>query len=472
MAESEEEVHVLVQRVVKDITTAFKRNPNIDEIGVIPCPEARYNRSPIVLVENKLGVESWCIKFLLPYVHNKLLLYRQRKHWLDRGALVDITCTLLLLNPDFTTAWNVRKELLQCGVLYPEKDLYLGKLALTKFPKSPETWIHRRWVLQQILHQFSAVGHTRKQQQGEAAQADSERSQQLSDHLSRILQQEIKVCSDAACHYSSNYNAWSHRIWVLQHMAKGNVKVFHDELSSMRLWVSMHVSDHSGFHYRQFLLKELMTELYQTPPSTTTTCSSEQQSTTVPSISLPHQSHNQANRELSEAEAAGEEERQLSFTTVFQLFHQEMELCSDLIKSFPGHETLWSHRRHVFYLWHQWKREHQNHCSSNGGNELVHLIYCDPALLKDSTQSCTGLGEIVNGQKHASELMEVDGVSFPDQRDNKRLKRGVPLPKPPTLSSEHSFVSGIIDRCSNPEQRHFALAYKKWLDTVIGQQPL
>lgn len=90
-------------------------------------------------------------------------------------ALVDITSTLLLLNPDFTTAWNVRygwlqhsssslsayssslstllifatlpccdrKELLQCGVLVPEKDLYLGKLALTKFPKSPETWIHR-----------------------------------------------------------------------------------------------------------------------------------------------------------------------------------------------------------------------------------------------------------------------------------------------------------------------------------------
>lgn len=55
-----------------------------DEIGVIPCPEARYNRSPIVLVENKLGVESWCVKFLLPYVHGKLLLYRQRKNWLDR----------------------------------------------------------------------------------------------------------------------------------------------------------------------------------------------------------------------------------------------------------------------------------------------------------------------------------------------------------------------------------------------------
>ncbi|XP_029296413.1 protein prenyltransferase alpha subunit repeat-containing protein 1 [Cottoperca gobio] len=470
---SEEEVDVLVQRVVKDITNAFKRNPNIDEIGVIPCPEARYNRSPIVLVENKLGVESWCVKFLLPYVHNKLLLYRQRKHWLEREALADITCTLLLLNPDFTTAWNVRKELLQCGVLNPEKDLYLGKLALTKFPKSPETWIHRRWVLQQILRQFSAVGRSRKPQQGEAEQADAERSHQLSDNLARTLHQEMKVCSDAACRYPSNYNAWSHRIWVLQHMAKGNVKVFHDELSSMRLWVSMHVSDHSGFHYRQFLLKELITELSQTPASTTTPSSPQHRCSTVPSSSPLHHSHSQANGEVSEAEPAAEEERQLGVTTVLQLFHQEMELCSDLIQSFPGHETLWSHRRHVFYLWHHWRREQQQqqHCS-NGENKSVPLnSNGDPGLPKVSAQSCAGRGESVNGQRYATEAMEVDGASLPDPRDSKRLKRGVLLPSPPALPSEHSFVSGMLDSCCNPEQRRFALAYKKWLDTVIGQQP-
>ncbi|XP_035854886.1 protein prenyltransferase alpha subunit repeat-containing protein 1 isoform X2 [Sander lucioperca] len=461
MAESEEEVDVLVQRVVKDITNAFKRNPNIDEIGVIPCPEARYNRSPIVLVENKLGVESWCVKFLLPYVHNKLLLYRQRKHWLEREALADITCTLLLLNPDFTTAWNVRKELLQCGVLNPEKDLYLGKLALTKFPKSPETWIHRRWVLQQILRQCSAVGW--KHQRGEAEQADAERSQQLSDHLARTLHQEMKVCSDAACRYPSNYNAWSHRIWVLQHMAKGNVKVFHDELSSMRLWVSMHVSDHSGFHYRQFLLKELITELSQTPASTPPS-SPQRRHSPVPDSTSPPPSQGPANGELSGAEAAAEEDRQL-----LQLFHQEVELCSDLIQSFPGHETLWSHRRHVFYLWHHWRREH--HCSSNGGNTSVRLNNSDPTLAEVSAQSCASRGESVNGQGHASDAMEVDGASLPDPRDSKRLKRGALLPAPPTLPSEHSFVSGVLDSCGNPEQRRFALAYRKWLDTVIDQQP-
>lgn len=121
-------------------------------------------------------------------------------------------------------------------------------------------------------------------------------------------------------------------------------QVFHDELSSMRLWVSMHVSDHSGFHYRQFLLKELITEFSQTPASSATATSSPQHcSNTAPGSSPHHHSHGQANGELSGAEAAGEE-RQLSFTSVLQLFHQEMELCSDLIQSFPGHETLWSHR--------------------------------------------------------------------------------------------------------------------------------
>ncbi|XP_035986920.1 protein prenyltransferase alpha subunit repeat-containing protein 1 isoform X3 [Fundulus heteroclitus] len=333
MAESKEEVDVLVQRVVKDISSAFKRHPNIDEIGLIQCPEARYNRSPIVLVENKLGVESWCIKFLLPYVHNKLLLYRQRKHWLDREALVDITCTLLLLNPDFTTAWNVRKELLQCGALNPERDLYLSKLALTKFPKSPETWIHRRWVLQHILDQFSSVAQT-TEQPVESEHPDAERTLLLSNHLNRLIHQEMKVCSDAACRYPSNYNAWSHRIWVLQHMAKGNIKVFHDELSSVHPWVSMHVSDHSGFHYRQFLLKELITELSRSSSSASTIFGSSQHWTST----VPSSSH-LANGERSLAYSPSGER----FATVLQLFYQETELCSDLIETFPGHETLWSH---------------------------------------------------------------------------------------------------------------------------------
>lgn len=109
----------------------------------------------------------------------------------------------------------------------------------------------------------------------------------------------------------------------------------------MRLWVSMHISDHSGFHYRQFLLKELISELSHAPASSTG--SSHHRSTTDASSPL-NGSHGQANGELSRTDRAAEEERQGALSKVLELFHHEMELCSDLIQSFPGHETLWSHR--------------------------------------------------------------------------------------------------------------------------------
>lgn len=100
-------------------------------------------------------------------------------------------------------------------------------------------------------------------------------------------------------------------------------QVLHDELASMRLWVSVHVSDHSGFHYRHFLLQELSEHLSAGP--------------------APAAIHLQANGKPEGVESAeGVEQRR--FPTVQQLLHQEMELCSDLIHSFPGHEALWSHR--------------------------------------------------------------------------------------------------------------------------------
>lgn len=108
-----------------------------------------------------------------------------------------------------------------------------------------------------------------------------------------------------------------------RHETSGSLQLLHDELSSTCAWVSVHVSDHSGFHYRQFLLQQLATELSQAPP---------------PAASSGP-AHPEANGEL-----AGAEEAPLASTTLLQLVHQELELCADLIRSFPGHETLWSHR--------------------------------------------------------------------------------------------------------------------------------
>ncbi|KAF6327936.1 protein prenyltransferase alpha subunit repeat containing 1 [Rhinolophus ferrumequinum] len=400
MAETSEEVAVLVQRVVKDITNAFRRNPHIDEIGLIPCPEARYNRSPIVLVENKLGVESWCVKFLLPYVHNKLLLYRMRKQWLNKDELIDVTCTLLLLNPDFTTAWNVRKELILSGTLNPIKDLHLGKLALTKFPKSPETWIHRRWVLQQLIQETSLPSFVTK---GNLGTIPAERTQ-------RLIREEMEVCGEAAGRYPSNYNAWSHRIWVLRHLAKLDVQILLDELSSTKHWASTHVSDHSGFHYRQFLLKSLISQTVKD-----SSVLEKNPLRSEPALVLPK----------DEAAAASPEKPRI---TIPHLLEEEVEFSTDLIDSYPGHETLWCHRRHVFYLQHY-----------------------------------------LNAGPRTSQAMEVDGLSDSSKQgysqETKRLKR-TPAPDSLGLEMEHRFIDQVLSTCRNVEQARFANAYRKWLDTL------
>ncbi|NWZ14434.1 PTAR1 protein, partial [Agelaius phoeniceus] len=379
-----------------------------DEIGLIPCPEARYNRSPIVLVENKLGVESWCVKFLLPYVHNKLLLYRQRKQWLNKDELIDITCTLLLLNPDFTTAWNVRKELILSGTLNPLKDLHLGKLALTKFPKSPETWIHRRWVLQQLIQENSLPSHATK---GNLGAAPVER-------IHRLVQEEMNVCSEAAGRYPSNYNAWSHRIWVLQHLAKLTVKVLLDELSSTKYWVSMHVSDHSGFHYRQFLLNSLI-----------------RRTVTDKNILVQKQVVNEQNPSLQKeeesagTEAACAEEQSVDLPGCLD---EEMELCSELIDNYPGHETLWCH-----------------------SDESLNNSHHSPAT------------------SHMAQAMDVDGLNESSSKqgytqETKRLKRA-PVQDSLGPEMEYRFVDKVLSTCRDVDQARFATAYRKWLVTFLGQ---
>ncbi|NXG00761.1 PTAR1 protein, partial [Sakesphorus luctuosus] len=374
-----------------------------DEIGLIPCPEARYNRSPIVLVENKLGVESWCVKFLLPYVHNKLLLYRQRKQWLNKDELIDITCTLLLLNPDFTTAWNVRKELILSGTLNPLKDLHLGKLALTKFPKSPETWIHRRWVLQQLIQENSLPSLATK---GNLGAAPVER-------IHRLVQEEMNVCSEAAGRYPSNYNAWSHRIWVLQHLAKLTVKVLLDELSSTKYWVSMHVSDHSGFHYRQFLLNALIGR-----------------TVTDSNILVNEQSPDlQKEEESAGTEAACAEEQSVDLPRHLE---EEMELCTELIDNYPGHETLWCH-----------------------SDETLNNSHHSPAT------------------SHMAQAMDVDGLNESSSKqgytqETKRLKRA-PVQDSVGPEMEYRFIDKVLSTCRDMDQARFATAYRKWLVTFLGQ---
>ncbi|MEJ1276526.1 protein prenyltransferase alpha subunit repeat containing 1 [Cricetulus griseus] len=314
------------------------------------------------------------------------------------------------------------KELILSGTLSPIKDLHLGKLALTKFPKSPETWIHRRWVLQQLSQETSLPSSVAK---GNLGPVPEERTQ-------RLIQEEMEVCSEAAGRYPSNYNAWSHRIWVLQNVAKLDLKILLDELSSTKHWASMHVSDHSGFHYRQFLLKSLISQ------------------TAMDASVLQHNSLK--NEPKDEEATATTEEPRINLT---QLLEEEVEFCTDLINSYPGHETLWCHRRHAFYL--------QHHLNGKCPPNVTHLspVDCSGGTLNDL--------HLIPASPQLSQAMEVDGLNDSSKQgysqETKRLKR-TPPPDPVGLEMEHRFIDQVLSTCRNVEQARYANAYRKWLVTL------
>ncbi|EPQ09065.1 Protein prenyltransferase alpha subunit repeat-containing protein 1 [Myotis brandtii] len=329
--------------------------------------------------------------------------------------------------PTENRACQPGKELILSGTLNPIKDLHLGKLALTKFPKSPETWIHRRWVLQQLLQETSLPSFVTK---GNLGTIPAERTQ-------RLIREEMEVCGEAAGRYPSNYNAWSHRIWVLQHLAKLDVKILLDELSSTKHWASMHVSDHSGFHYRQFLLKSLTSQTVKD-----SSVLEQNPLRSEPALLLPQ----------DEAAAASTEEPRINIP---HLLEEEVEFTTDLIDSYPGHETLWCHRRHVFYL--------QHHLSGSFPHSVTQLSTADSPVGTSSD-----LHHIPTGPRTA-QAMEVDGLSDSSKQgysqETKRLKR-TPAPDSVGLEMEHRFIDQVLSTCRNVEQARFANAYRKWLGTL------
>lgn len=91
-----------------------------------------------------------------------------RKMYCPGGGAVRIVMVILIhMSTGENLSWYwwtfmlCRKELLQCGVLNPEKDLYLCKLALTKHPKSPETWIHRWEESVNSFHIYLLFAHSK-----------------------------------------------------------------------------------------------------------------------------------------------------------------------------------------------------------------------------------------------------------------------------------------------------------------------
>ncbi|XP_071492771.1 protein prenyltransferase alpha subunit repeat-containing protein 1-like [Diadema antillarum] len=334
------------KRILSDLSSALRRDPNIDEFDFIYCPEPVVNKSPVVLENHKLGLATWSIKILFNYVYTNLM--KQTGLVKDLKSIHEFSQAALLLNPECYAIWNMRKGLVLKNFIKAENELRYATLIQTKHPKSPETFIQRRWLLQQLFPSVQSSpslaaqncpnsslsrnsnAHNAVQLNGNSSVKAhptlpmAAKEVELTDRHRQTIQHEMEACRAAADRYPSNYNAWSHRIWVLQRIAGLDVAVLEQELESTKTWVSQHISDHSGFSYRHFLLRAL-------------------------------------------SEGALQQDR------VVALVKAELLFTSALIQSFPGHEAIWYHRRSVLNVGRtclQMKTGNTSFCQDGGHMEV------------------------------------------------------------------------------------------------------
>ncbi|KOC69776.1 Protein prenyltransferase alpha subunit repeat-containing protein 1 [Habropoda laboriosa] len=187
----QDDIFPAAEKILSDIENVLKKNPSLKSFEIIPA-EDNENKSPVFHQEDSLGLASWCVQPLYCYAHRRLFELRQNKHRREEPSTVARWLLgALLLNPDVTTFWNMRRELVRSHKLDASEEFLFSRLVLYHKPKCFEAFAYRRWLLSYILN--TKDGHY------DPEPADSP------------LCTELDIATTCADRYASNYHAWSHR---------------------------------------------------------------------------------------------------------------------------------------------------------------------------------------------------------------------------------------------------------------------
>eukprot|EP00455_Lapot_gusevi_P004665 TRINITY_DN11922_c0_g1_i2.p1 TRINITY_DN11922_c0_g1~~TRINITY_DN11922_c0_g1_i2.p1 ORF type:complete len:443 (-),score=45.40 TRINITY_DN11922_c0_g1_i2:41-1297(-) len=313
--------------IYQQLNDLFDQDPDIDELGLlvsIPENESGESNELFLLKDHKLGIAFGCIPLVYSHAHALFLPLRQKVMNMGVSScslseisdLVRSTRSMLLINADNYTAWNIRKQIIEAGHQTELQEIKFLNLVFTKHPKSGEGWAHRRWLLRRIPGFSSSPSPAR-------ASAELRES---------LLEGELRVCERVAEIYPKNYFAWSHRHWLVQSIMERRLEIFQQELERLKRWSNLHVSDHSGFHHRQVTLLELL-ELCPVHNSLARVPFHHRQ---APHLPRPSESKCHA----------------------CSLWRQEFDYLNVLLDHYPGHESIWHHRRFVYTYWIRFQAQH------------------------------------------------------------------------------------------------------------------
>ncbi|XP_012281754.1 protein prenyltransferase alpha subunit repeat-containing protein 1 isoform X2 [Orussus abietinus] len=302
------------------------------------------NKSPVFHDQHSLGLASWSVKPLYFYTYNRLLEVRRNRHRREEpDTLARWLLGALLLNPDVSTFWNMRRELVRSGRLEPVDELRFVALVLYYKAKCFEAFAYRRWLMRFAL-------------EGERPAVET---------VECFLRNEIDVATTSANRYANNCHAWSHRehvVTILEKLAPGRTRaLLKAEWEATGKWCNRHVSDYSGLAYRQFLLKRLVEDLYREEQEVAEKPSEDELARRREALCefvgvaargcndvfLLQNGSSDEFLEVMHGTRGGKRPATDHDRTLVGLSYwtEEVVLNEDLINSYPGHEALWYHRR-------------------------------------------------------------------------------------------------------------------------------
>ncbi|XP_067635951.1 protein prenyltransferase alpha subunit repeat-containing protein 1-like isoform X1 [Eurosta solidaginis] len=220
--DTENENEVLCEKIISDMQAVFLKDPELSTFEIIPTILNR-NKSPVIHAEHHLGLESWCTKHVYDHSHKTIIGYRrqhQQRYLQHSDVLLKYLNVALLINPDVTTFWHIRRQMVQTNHLKINCEFKFSALILSKKPKSSEAYAYRRW-----LYSFQS-------------------------HDAIDWPSELGICDRSADRSANNYHAWTHRQWVLQNAPD----LIRSELMMTEKFIRKHISDYSSYHYRQTLI--------------------------------------------------------------------------------------------------------------------------------------------------------------------------------------------------------------------------
>lgn len=353
----EEDKFALVEKILKDVETIMSKNAELCSFDIVPVDTNFQNKSPVLHLENCLGLESWCVKHVYMYCYTELMdkYFSKPKRkslkvtTLNAERLAKLLNITLLFNPELSTLWNKRREMVEKNLLDKTFELRFSRIVLTRKPKCNDAFAYRRWLLKDI---FLGIN--------------------FRNNMDNCINEELNICGLASEKSPNNYHSWSHRMWLLQKLKSLSI----EDMSTLHIkeydfsqqWTAKHVSDFSCYHYRQFCIKNMFsmksTEIWKVFENTVN-ISLRKSFVRILALNFPEDTtiHSSENDLLNYSDEnliillLGKSFKNncscpLDFVMICRqvelLFH-ELSLNNELIRFYKQHETLWYHRRFIIH---------------------------------------------------------------------------------------------------------------------------